>query len=185
MVDRLRRVLGGAALVMVLVPIGTAVRASEVRSGEKLPAISVSDWSGRPFDFAQLRGRVVVIDFWASWCATCRLTLPAINAISQKHPELTVVAINIDKTAAPAEHFLAEHLPQGHMTLLRDPDGAVMARFGAAGMPALYLVDRDGIVRLAEAGYAADRLQTVEAMVDQLLHAESETGASVAAYHTE
>jgi len=167
----------GVVCVALALGSASAAHAAEVRPGDPLPLVSVTDWSGRSFNLAQLRGQVVVIDFWASWCATCRAALPALDAISQRHPELAVVAINIDKSRAPAEHFLTEHLPQARMLLLRDPDAAALARFGAAGMPALYVVDRDGVVQHAEAGYAVDRLSVLEAMIDNLLHPAVATSA--------
>jgi cytochrome c biogenesis protein CcmG/thiol:disulfide interchange protein DsbE len=173
------------ALSVAITLASATAFAGEVRPGEQLPAISLADWNGRAVDLAQLRGQIVVIDFWASWCDTCRAALPALDAISRRHPDLAVVAINIDKTRPPAERFLADHLPQTRMTLLRDPDGAVLARLGAAGMPALYVVDRAGVVRLAEAGYAENRLPAIEAMITQLLESEVETTASAAARRSE
>lgn len=159
------------ALLFVSAVIHAAsANASTVRAGDRLPPVQLADWNGGSFDLAQLHGRAVVIDFWASWCATCQAALPALDAISRRHPELVVVAINIDKSQAPAARFLAERVPQPHMALLRDPDGATLARFGAAGLPALYVIDRDGVVQHVEAGYAVDRLPAVEAMLDNLLH---------------
>jgi hypothetical protein len=82
-----------------------------------------------------------------------------------------VVAIGIDQDPATADRFLAERLPPPAMTVVRDPDGKLLARFGASGMPALYLLDRDGVVRLVETGYDPDRLEQVETEVEKLLTA--------------
>ncbi len=161
----MRRALG---LVVFLV---TLAHAAAVGVGDRVPEVSLPDWQGGTTSLAAHRGQVVLIDFWASWCATCRTALPGVDAIARRHPGkgLVVLGIDIDGDRAAAERFLAEHLPHPALTLLRDPDGAVLARFGAAGMPALYVVDRQGIVRLAEAGYAPERLAAIEQIVDTLL----------------
>jgi hypothetical protein len=82
-----------------------------------------------------------------------------------------VVAIGIDKDTEKADRFLAERVPHPAMTMVRDPDGALLARFGASGMPALYLLDRQGVVRLIEGGYDPDRLEHVEEEIEKLLAA--------------
>ncbi len=139
--------------------------------GNALPSIELVDWQGRPFRLADLRGKVVVIDFWASWCTICRQTLPSVEAMGQHFPagQVVVLGINIDKDAATADRFLRDALPAATMTMLRDPQGAVMSRFGAEGMPAIYVIDADGIVRFAEAGYGPARLSEVESAVTRAL----------------
>lgn len=142
-----------------------------VAVGDALPAAIVRDWQGQPVNLADLRGNVVVIDFWASWCAVCRQALPSLDAIAQRYVGAPVVfvGINIDKARPPADRFLAAYMPATTLRLLHDPDGAVLARFGAEGMPAIYVVDPQGIVRFAESGYAPERLTAVDHVVRQYL----------------
>jgi thiol-disulfide isomerase/thioredoxin len=151
--------------------LATSASAGSARVGAAAPAFSLPDWHDRPVALADFRGQVVCLDFWASWCAVCRQALPALDAIAARHRTagLTVLAVNIDRNRTDADRFLTERLPAPAVTLLRDPEGAVMARFGADGMPALYLVDREGIVRTIESGYAPERLDAVERTIDELL----------------
>jgi len=166
---RCRALAPVAALLLALATAGSAP-AREVRVGDTLPAVEVQAWNGGPVSLNDLRGRVIVLDFWASWCATCRTALPALDAIARRHPNgIAFAAVNIDKTQVNADRFLAEHLAQTVMTLLRDPDGTAMAHFGAAGMPALYIVDRDGVVRFVEAGYAPEKLSAAEQAIEDIL----------------
>jgi thiol-disulfide isomerase/thioredoxin len=120
------------------------------------------------------RRQLMIIDFWASWCQACREALPRLDAITRQHAGrgLQVFAINVDKTAAKADEFLAAHLPTPAMTLLRDPDGMALARYGAAAMPTLYVVDQNGVVRLLVSGFSADGSRSVEQLVDALLRTE-------------
>jgi len=164
------RVLRFVVALLVL-SVATAARAGELRAGDLLPAATLADWQGGSVDLDAWRGRVVIIDFWASWCQVCRAALPELDAISRRHASegLVVLAVNIDKQRTPAERFLSEYLPEPAVTLLRDPEGALFARFGAQGMPALYVVDRAGVVRLAESGYSPQRLPNIERAVNALL----------------
>jgi thiol-disulfide isomerase/thioredoxin len=145
--------------------------AGAVRVGDPLPLLALPDLRGTPVPLTATRGRVVVVDFWASWCQACREALPALDAISRRHAAagLTVIAINIDKTAAAGERFLQDHLPVPAMTMLHDPGGGTLARFGAPGMPSLYIADRNGVVRLVEAGYQPGALTTVEQRIVEML----------------
>jgi thiol-disulfide isomerase/thioredoxin len=160
----------GACLVLALAH--SAAQAGAVAVGDPLPAVALSNWQGDPVRLVAPQAGVMVIDFWASWCQPCRAALPELNAIAQRYAAdgLRVVAVNIDKTQEPADAFLQTYVPVPAMRLLRDPGGAALARFGAAGMPALYVVDEGAVVRLIESGFTAEKLRTVEAFVGKLLH---------------
>ena len=147
--------------------------AGQVGVGERAPAFTLEDWQGHSVSLASFRGKVVCVDFWASWCVTCTQALPALDAIGRRHRSagLEILAVDIDEDRASADRFLAEHLPARAMTLLRDPRTSVLARFGAEGMPALYLIDREGFVRFIESGYSPDRLNLVERAIAELLGA--------------
>lgn len=142
-----------------------------VGRGGTLPRVTLPDWDGRPLHLGGQRGKVVVVDFWATWCSTCTRALPALDVIARRHAGrgLVVLAINIDADRAEADRFLAERLPDPALTLLHDPQGEVMSRFGAAGMPALFITDRTGRVVLAEAGYSPARIESVERLIEGLL----------------
>lgn len=168
----MQRVAASWFLVLVLgIVIPRDVRAAAVHVGDGLPVVALPDWQGVPVNLAETRPRVMIVDFWASWCEPCREALPRLDAISRRYAAdgLQVFAVNIDKTRTPADAFLKQHVPTPAMTLLHDPDGAALARYGAAGMPALYVVDQRGVVRLVESGFTADRLRSVEEVVTQLL----------------
>ena len=160
-------IVGSAVLVLTGSPAQGAVNV-----GDTLPVVTFSDWQGDDVRLAAPRAGVMIIDFWASWCQPCRTALPELNAIAQRYAAdgLQVVAVNIDKAQALADTFLKTYVPSPAMTLLRDPGGTALARYGAAGMPALYVVDQRGVVRLVESGFTVEKLRAVEAAVRNLLH---------------
>lgn len=157
------------ALLLVLVACTPAV--GKVTVGDRVPEVTLPNWEGQPVTLAKLRGKVVVIDFWASWCAICRQALPALDAIGQRFAgaPVVVVGINVDKARAAADRFLSTYLPSPRLLFLYDPEAEMLSRFGAEGMPAVYVVDPNGIVRFAESGYAPERLNTVEQVIRQYL----------------
>ena len=168
------RAVVAAAAVALVVLAATMANAGGVAAGERPPPFTLPDWQGTPRTLDEFRGKVVVIDFWASWCLPCARALPALDALAHepRRHDLAILAVDIDSATDTADRFVAEHLPAPAVILLRDPGGKLLARFGAAAMPALYVVDRTGVVRSTEAGYAPDRVPAIATTIDALLAAE-------------
>lgn len=96
---------------------------------------------------AGLAGRVVLLDFWASWCPPCRASIPIVNRVLAAHPEVVAVGINTESNLSPfavarAHLGFASAFPSVH-----DPDGALQRAYGVEALPTLVLVGPDGIVR--------------------------------------
>jgi len=168
----LKTILGSLIACVVLAFTASLADAGAVRVGDELPVATLTDWEGTAVQLTAPRAGVMVIDFWASWCEACRTALPELNAIGQRYAAdgLQVVAVNIDKRRAPADAFLQTYMSAPAMMLLRDPGGEILARYGAAGMPALYVIDQAGLVRLVESGFTVEKLHAVEALVTKLLN---------------
>jgi thiol-disulfide isomerase/thioredoxin len=158
------------ALVALALGVAAAARADTVRVGDPAPSFSLASLDGGTVTLADLRGKVVCLDFWATWCATCKAALPALDALARRPglEDVRFLAVSIDRDRALAEKFLAQQLPERALTPLYDPGGSLLARYGADGMPALYVIDRDGTVRHVESGYEAAALPRVERALDAL-----------------
>ncbi|HYR97126.1 MAG TPA: TlpA disulfide reductase family protein [Candidatus Binatus sp.] len=167
-----------ARLVVLVLVLAVPARAAGPGPGARAPDFTLRDQAGREVALSDLRGKVVCLDFWASWCAPCKAALPGLDAIAARHARegLEVVAVNIDGRRSDAERFLAEHLPAPAFRVLYDPGASVLARFAPGGMPALYLIDRTGIVRLAESGYDPGRLEAIEREAAALLAEDGHRG---------
>jgi thiol-disulfide isomerase/thioredoxin len=158
------------ALVVVMLLVARLAVAG-VSAGDRLPAFVLTAWDGSKVATADVAGKVVVVDFWASWCVACKQALPAIDAMAKRlqDRDVVVLAVNVDRSRKAADAWLAERLPEPRMRLVHDPEGIFLARLGAGGMPAAYVVDREGVVRFAESGYAPERVAALERAVEGLL----------------
>ena len=116
-----------------------------------------------------VEGRVVWVDFWASWCVPCRRSFPWLNSMHRKYgPEgLEIIAVNLDKDRALADRFLAE-VP-AEFALRFDPAGALAMEFGVQAMPSSFLIDSDGNVLASHSGFrTADTADYERAIQDAL-----------------
>ncbi len=150
-----------SALAMVIL-LAAAADAGSARTGAPAPELQLPDWQNHSVSLASLRGTVVVVDFWASWCAPCAEIVPALDALARRNPGVRILAVGIDTSREAAAAFIKERLPDRALTLLRDPGGSVLARYGASGMPAAYVVDGEGVVRFTESGASPDYVPALE-----------------------
>jgi cytochrome c biogenesis protein CcmG, thiol:disulfide interchange protein DsbE len=106
-----------------------------------------------PIDVSEFRGRVLYLDFWASWCAPCQQSFPWMEEMKGSYGAqgLTVVAVNLDQHRADAERFLARFHPTFDVRF--DPQGAAAERFKVQGMPTSVIIDRQGVVRFTHIGF--------------------------------
>ena len=99
----------------------------------------------RTVDLSKLRGRVVVLNLWATWCAPCIEELPSLLALQKQMPELAIVAVSMDQDPDVYKRFLVDH----HVDLLtvRDEDQKVNALYGTVQIPETYIIDKQGVLR--------------------------------------
>ncbi len=157
-----------AALSMAL-PLSMLARpAQALAGGDAAPALELEGLAG-PVNLAALKGRVVYLDFWASWCPPCRQSFPWMDEMLARHGAagLAVVAVNVDRQRAPADQFL--RAVPSRATIAFDPEGASPKRFGARAMPTSFVIGRDGRIRLQHDGFReADRAPLEVALVQAL-----------------
>jgi thiol-disulfide isomerase/thioredoxin len=111
------------------------------------PVFQVSDQTGRVWRLSDLRGKAVLINFWASWCEPCRAEMPALEALAQRHgpQKLQVLAVNFKESDATVQRFVqhsALNLP-----VLLDPQGQIARQWGVSVFPSTVLVGADGRVQ--------------------------------------
>jgi thiol-disulfide isomerase/thioredoxin len=121
---------------------------------------------GGEVSLKSLAGHVVVLDFWASWCAPCAKTLPHLSRLGAGRADLAVLALSIDEDRAKALDFLGRK-EKSHpgLTYLHDRKRAVAEAYDLGGMPSLVIVDRKGVVRYRHDGYTEADLKAIESEI--------------------
>ncbi|MBX3190877.1 MAG: redoxin domain-containing protein [Labilithrix sp.] len=166
-----------ASIVLAARPSGDEILKMDL-VGAPAPAWqNVTPLAGAPASMASLKGRVVLVDFWASWCGPCRMLAPRLSALKDKlgAQGLSVVGITTDE-AEKAAVFAEKH--QMRYGIVVDKDGDTSRTYGITGLPTMLLVDKKGVVRDVFVGFDPSGEAKLEAQVRQLL-AEN-AGAPVA-----
>jgi len=153
------------AAALVLSPLV----AIAVEVGAPAPHFSLPNAKGDVVSLDKLRGKVVYVDFWASWCAPCRRSFPFMNEMQQKYGAkgLTIIGINVDKRRPDADKFLG--LIPAQFAIVFDDTGATPAAYAAKAMPSSYLIDTRGNVTYIERGFLDESKGHIEERVKALL----------------
>jgi len=133
-----------ASLILWLIVSGCDRGNHPQNIGKLAPQFAISDGTNSA-DLSKLRGHVVLVNLWASWCAPCVDELPSLLALQHQMPGVTVIAISMDQDDDAYRTFLKRN----HVDLLtiRDPDARINTLYGTAQIPETYAIDRDGILR--------------------------------------
>lgn len=139
--------------------------------GDAAPALVLPTAQQGPIALDALRGKVVYVDFWASWCGPCKRSFPWMAEMQRRYGErgFTVLAVNVDKRRADADRFL-QATPAGFPVVF-DDSGRTPAAWQVKGMPSSYLVDHAGRILHVESGFRDEQRDAVEAKIRAALAA--------------
>lgn len=126
---------------------------AEVKVGQPFPSLAAFGLEGTLPDTS---GQVVLVDFWASWCAPCRASFPSYTSLQKElgGQGFTLIAVSVDKQASAYGEFLKKFSP-GFVTV-RDASQRLAAEVRVPGMPTSYLIDRKGVLRAVHIGFHGD-----------------------------
>ena len=149
--------------------VGAPSTASAVGVGSRAPEIGLEDQRGNRVRIGRYRGKVLIVNVWASWCEPCRDELPAFQRLYARYfrQGLRVVGINVDRDEDAMRRFVDRHgvlFPNVH-----DAERAVAARWGTGTMPTSWVVDPRGVVRYVNDGYRPGDERRIERVVRELL----------------
>ncbi len=149
--NRFLRILCVATAVSC-VPV--MANAAQLKAGDTFPALEKFSLEGKLPD--GLKGKIVLVDFFASWCAPCKASFPALNEIHEKYGAkgLVIVAVNVDEKRSNLENFLKKHPAQ--FAVVRDGSQKLVAAAQVETMPTSFLLDGSGRVRFVHSGYHGD-----------------------------
>ena len=140
----------------------TANSSAGLQEGKEPPHFRLILEDGRHINLEDLRGRPILINFWATWCGPCRLEMPDIVAVARANPDLIVLAVNVQETMEQIRPFAEEF--QMYLTIVRDTDGELRTLYAVRGMPTSVFIDRQGKIFTIWTGMlTADLIQEIVA----------------------
>jgi len=162
----------GAALLNV-------AAAPKPKIGSPAPDFVAPTSTGRDLRMSDYQGKVVLLDFWASWCIPCREEMPALVGFYERHrrEDFEIIAVNIDDDAGNMRRFLSELWPAPGFPVVADREKQIPALYQIRAMPTTVMVDREGIVRYWHDGFKKSYEQAFDRELEQLLHEEPDAGS--------
>ena len=141
-----------------------------IKPGEPAPILRLPMMGhDKRVELDKLKGKIVYVDFWASWCGPCRQSLPLYEALYQRLSiqDFEILAVNLDEDLKDAQRFLKRH-PVSYPVLL-DPSGDSAKKWSVLAMPSSYLVDSDGNLAYIYTGFEASHIGHIEDDIKTLL----------------
>lgn len=142
-----------AVISIVVLLLASACFTPSIKNGVKPPDIILPTPSGENIDLTQYKGKVILLNFWATWCGPCRKELPELASLEKEFGQdvFIVLAINMKEPIEKVKTFVAER--RLGLRVLLDRSGKVSKRYGVRALPANILIGRDGKVRATSSGY--------------------------------
>ncbi|SMF45428.1 Peroxiredoxin [Alteromonadaceae bacterium Bs31] len=150
-----------------------AASAFAIESGKVAPALTLKTLKNHQQQQIKLedyKGKVVYLDFWASWCGPCRDSFPVLDELRAKYVEagFEVVGVNLDENTSDADGFLKKFPVK--FPLAADPSGRSAEIYQLKGMPSAYVIDKKGVVRHIVVGFDKDEKKNLEPLIAQLVN---------------
>lgn len=156
-------------LVVISLALTPASFGSPKRIGTAAPEFTLPTRTGPPATLQDFRGKVVLVDFWASWCGPCRQSFPWMSSMIDKYAAqgLVIVSIDLDKNREAADEFLAKYRPP--FIVAFDPAGRTAEAFDVDAMPSSFIVSRDGRIVYAHQGFELAKANSIENQIKEAL----------------
>ena len=137
--------------------------------GENAPDCVLTSLNNQPAHFHQYAGKVLYVDFWASWCGSCVQSFPFLNQLTHEfgEPGLHIVGVNLDESIVEAQAFLAHH--PSHFTIANHGGEQCAKSFDVQAMPSSYLIDKHGIIRHIHQGFREGEMAELKSQIAQVL----------------
>ena len=137
----------------------------------KAPDFSVKDLDGNEIKLADLKGKTILLDFWASWCVPCKKSMPHLIDLYNDHKadSLIVIGINVDEEKGKIKEFQSGINQEIPFPIVFDKDSKLPALYDVEGMPTTIVISKDGIIKYKEVGYNSDLKEKLDKTITDLL----------------
>ena len=144
-------------------------KVGEVTVGRPMPDLMLRDMQGREVRLSDFKGKVVLVDVWATWCPPCKEEMPLLDRMADdlRADGVEVLAVSVDTELENVERFLKKR-PRWALRVFHDPTGQVAERLAPTKMPTSYGVDRAGVVRFVNQGFVKADGRILRARLEDL-----------------
>ncbi len=149
--------------------IGSNVFSQDV--GSKAPDFSMQDINGNTIILSELKGKVVLVDFWASWCIPCKNSMPHIIELYNNRADssFTVIAVNVDEEKSKINEFANSINVTFPFPVIFDKESKLPAMYNVEGMPTTIIIDKEGVIRFKDTGFTSDVKEKMDIKIKELL----------------
>jgi len=139
--------------------------------GQAAPLFQGTALDGKKIELSDFKGKVVLIDFWASWCGPCRQEMPFLIELYRRYGKspFEIVAVNIDDKLENAKRFMGQLPEEISFTIVQDPKQQIPPKYEIKGMPSSILLDKEGIIRFWHTGFKESNKEDYVSEIDGLL----------------
>lgn len=167
----MKKVLGtGTLLILSALMLSSCSRppsAPLLQIGSPAPKFTLPDLNGRQVSLDQFKGKVVMLDFWATWCGPCRMTMPLLGNLEKEYRDtMILLAINLQEPKNVVRDYVQKQNINSQVLL--DENGSVGEVYGTDSIPMQVLIDKNGIVRHIQVGFSPRMATQLRSVIDSL-----------------
>jgi peroxiredoxin len=135
------------------------------------PNFTWQDGNGNISNLSDLRGKVVLLDFWATWCSPCKETIPHVEALYEKYKnqDVKIIGINVDTSASTTTIKQFVNTYGIHYQVIMDPRGNIASQYGVTSIPRFFIIDKYGNISKIFMGYDPNMENKISSEIDKFL----------------
>ena len=139
----------------------------QAQVGYEAPTFKLRDLKGKEVSLEQFRGKIVMLDFWATWCRPCRMTMPLLEKLQREYPnDMILLAINLQESNSEVRDYVRQQNVNSEVLL--DEEGSVGEAYGTESIPMEYLIDQRGVVRHIQVGLGPQTISQLRNQIEKL-----------------
>ncbi len=166
----MKKVLGTATLLIfsaLMLSSCSHPPSGGLQIGSPAPKFTLRDLNGRQVSLDQFKGRIVMLDFWATWCGPCRMTMPVLGNLEKEYRDtMTLLAINLQEPRNVVGDYVQKQNVNSEVLL--DENGSVGEVYGTDSIPMQVLIDKNGIVRHIQVGFSPSMATQLRSVINSL-----------------